>query len=111
MLIRSFSNLVKNAVEASTSGDKIEIYAATGKNCVVISVKNPTYIPEAIQLQIFNRSFTTKKGSGRGIGTYSVRLLVEQYLNGEVSFTSDKNEGTIFNIKIENRKDNLKQGL
>lgn len=110
LLIRSFSNLVKNAVEASASGDKIEIYAATGKNCVVISVKNPTYIPESTQLQIFNRSFTTKKGSGRGIGTYSVKLLVEQYLNGEVSFTSDKNEGTIFNIKIEIEKDNLKQG-
>ncbi len=110
LLIRSFSNLVKNAVEASSSGDMIEIYAATGKNCVVISVKNPTYIPESTQLQIFNRSFTTKKGSGRGIGTYSVKLLVEQYLNGEVSFTSDKNEGTIFNIKIEIEKDNLKQG-
>lgn len=100
LLIRSFSNLVKNAVEASVPGDIIEIFANEGKNCVVISVKNPTYIPEVIQLQIFNRSFTTRKGSGRGIGTYSVKLLVEQYLNGEVYFTSERDTGTMFHIVI-----------
>jgi sensor histidine kinase regulating citrate/malate metabolism len=50
-------------------------------------------------MQIFQRSFSTK-GTGRGIGTYSVKLLTEKYLQGEVSFISTKEFGTTFYITI-----------
>jgi len=46
------------------------------------------------QLQIFRRSFSTK-GIDRGMGTYSMKLLTE-YLQGEVSFTSSEENGTLF---------------
>jgi signal transduction histidine kinase len=44
---------------------------------------------------MFQRSFSTK-GAGRGLGSYSVKLLSERYLNGKVSFTSSEDEGTTF---------------
>ena len=47
------------------------------------------------RLQVFQRSFSTK-GSGRGLGTYSMRLLTEHYLRGSVGFTSSAAEGTTF---------------
>jgi sensor histidine kinase regulating citrate/malate metabolism len=49
---------------------------------------------------LFQRSFSTKASAGRGIGTYSVKLLVEQYLKGSVSFISDSESKTIFTLKI-----------
>jgi sensor histidine kinase regulating citrate/malate metabolism len=52
-----------------------------------------------IQLQIFQRSFSTK-GSGRGLGTYSIKLLTEQYLHGKAWFTSNEVEGTTFFASI-----------
>jgi sensor histidine kinase regulating citrate/malate metabolism len=47
---------------------------------------------------IFQRSFSTK-GFGRGLGTYSIRLLTERYLKGSVSFTSSALSGTIFRVR------------
>jgi signal transduction histidine kinase len=61
-------------------------------------VHNPVYIMPEIQLQIFQRSFSTK-GSGRGLGTYSIRLFSERYLKGKVSFTSNPQEGTTFRVQ------------
>jgi CheY-like chemotaxis protein len=52
-----------------------------------------------VQLQMFQRSFSTK-GRGRGIGTYSVKLLTEKYLKGRVAFTSDPLTGTTFSVMV-----------
>ena len=49
------------------------------------------------QLQVFQRSFSTK-GRGRGLGTYSVKLLSERYLGGRVSFSSTPEAGTVFRL-------------
>jgi signal transduction histidine kinase len=62
-------------------------------------VHNPGFIPKETQLQIFERSFTTK-GRGRGLGTFSMKLLGEHYLGGKVGFSSDKKEGTTFWIDL-----------
>ena len=56
-------------------------------------------MPPEVQLQVFNRSFSTK-GNGRGIGTYSIKLLCERYLKGKVSFVSSAEQGTIFKVTL-----------
>ena len=58
-------------------------------------VHNPMFMPPSVRLQIFKRSFSTK-GSGRGLGSYSVKILTECYLKGKVGFTSSKEGGTTF---------------
>jgi sensor histidine kinase regulating citrate/malate metabolism len=52
-------------------------------------------MPRSVQLQVFNRSFSTK-GAGRGLGTYSMKLLTERFLGGRVWFTSTREAGTTF---------------
>jgi sensor histidine kinase regulating citrate/malate metabolism len=69
---------------------------------LIFQVHNEGIIPREIQLQLFQRSFSTK-GKGRGIGTYSIRLLVENYLKGKVTFVSNEDCGTNFSVEI--RKD------
>jgi sensor histidine kinase regulating citrate/malate metabolism len=57
-----------------------------------INVRSYPLIPKDVQLQLFQRSFSTK-GMGRGWGTYSIRLLTERYLGaGLISFRT-KNTG------------------
>jgi sensor histidine kinase regulating citrate/malate metabolism len=53
-----------------------------------------------VQLQIFQRSFSTKGENGRGIGAYSVKLFGEGYLKGKVAFSSSDPEGTVFSLSL-----------
>jgi sensor histidine kinase regulating citrate/malate metabolism len=64
-----------------------------------IAVKSDPLIPRDVQLQLFQRAFSTK-GMGRGWGTYSIRLLTERYLGGRVGFISTKKHRTVFTISI-----------
>lgn len=100
LLIRSLGNLVKNALEASAKGDEIKIFATQDENYIGFNVYNSKVIPSDVQMQIFQRSFSTKSEKGRGIGTYSIKLITERYLGGQVSFVSDKETNTVFTIKL-----------
>ncbi len=95
LLSRVISNMVKNALEATPAGGKVVVSCHRAGNKVEISVNNPSFMPREIQLQLFQRSFSTK-GAGRGIGTYSMKLLSEKYLGGKITFTSEKDSGTTF---------------
>jgi len=55
---------------------------------------------EDVQLQLFQRSFSTKSGTGRGVGSYSVKLLTEKYLRGTVTFSSSEAQGTTFTVRL-----------
>jgi hypothetical protein len=100
LIVRSLGNLVKNALEAIIKGQSVKISAEINDNSVLFRIYNDGIIPEVVQHQIFQRSFSTKGNIGRGIGTYSVKLIVEQYLNGKVYFLSNNDEQTIFTIEI-----------
>ncbi len=100
LLHRVLGNLVKNAVEASAPGEPVSV-AFTGANgSRVFRVKNVAVMPQPVQLQMFQRSFSTKAPTGRGIGAYSVRLLTERYLKGNVSFRSEEGLGTVFSVSL-----------
>jgi signal transduction histidine kinase len=95
LLGRVLVNMLKNAFEASVAGEELGLRVAYGEGGARISVSNAAFIPRELQLQIFQRSFSTK-GPARGIGTYSMKLLTEDYLGGRIGFESREGEGTIF---------------
>jgi signal transduction histidine kinase len=99
LLKRVIGNLIKNALEATRTGDSITLGANFCGGEIQFWVNNPGFISREVQLQIFHRSFSTK-GTGRGLGTYSIKLLTERYLKGSVSFTTSPEEGTTFKITI-----------
>lgn len=101
LLIRSLGNLVKNALEATCKSGTVKIFCSMDSKNIFFNVQNDLVIAHNVQLQLFQRSFSTKQSIGRGIGLYSVKLIVEQYLAGEVSFVSNETERTIFTIKLE----------
>lgn len=99
LLRRVIGNMTKNALEASKTGEKVTLNCRVNGAKTIFSVHNEGYIDPETQLQLFRRSFSTK-GSGRGIGTYSMKLLGEKYLKGRVWFTSSPNAGTTFFIEV-----------
>lgn len=99
ILRRIIVNLLKNAIEASSPGSVIRLSAKKSDTLNIIKVYNQAVMPEEVKLQIFKRSFSTK-GKGRGLGTYSIKLLTEKFLNGKVSFVSESKYGTEFTVQI-----------
>jgi signal transduction histidine kinase len=99
LLGRVLTNLVKNALEACPPDGTVELGCESSDHSLRFWVRNPGLIPRSLQLQIFNRSFSTK-GEGRGLGTYAVKLLTEKYLGGSVSFTSTAESGTTFHLTL-----------
>jgi signal transduction histidine kinase len=99
MLLRVLGNLTKNAIEASRPGMKVRVSGRIADEGAEFTVHSEPMIPRAGQLQVFQRSFTTK-GPGRGLGTYSAKLFAEQYLGGQISFTTSEEEGTTFRVVL-----------
>jgi len=99
ILTRILGNIVKNALEASIQGETITIGSRKTPDSIVFWGHNSYVMPTKIQRQVFKRSFTTKE-EGRGIGTYSMKLLVEKYLKGQITFESTEGKGTIFTISL-----------
>ncbi|MBK8024393.1 MAG: GHKL domain-containing protein [Chloroflexi bacterium] len=95
LIERVVNNMLKNALEASSPGHTVTLSVKADAGMVTFAVHNPSFMPRKVQLQIFQRSYTTK-GAGRGLGTYSIRLLSEHYLHGRVWFESSETGGTTF---------------
>ncbi len=92
--------MVSNALEASADGSTVTVSYAVTEHAMQFSVHNPGTIPAEVAPRIFQRSFSTKRGAGHGLGTYSMRLFAEQYLGGRVSFTSAAETGTTFTLAL-----------
>jgi signal transduction histidine kinase len=99
LLFRVLSNMIVNALEATDEGGEVTLGCASAEGEALFTVHNAGEMADHVQLQLFQRSFSTK-GPGRGLGTYSMKLLGERYLGGRVSFTSSAAEGTTFSLRL-----------
>jgi len=94
LLRRVVENMLLNALEATDGGGSVTLGCWLISDHVNFWVHNNSWMPDEIQLQVFQRSFSTK-GEQRGIGTYSIKLLSSHIL-GTVNFTSTPENGTVF---------------
>lgn len=92
---RVLSNLLKNALEAESPPCAVTLSAREQGREVRVSVHNPCAMNEQAKVEVFHRCYTSK-GYGRGLGTYSVKLLCERYLQAKVGFSSSRDQGTTF---------------
>lgn len=99
LVTRVLVNMQKNALEATPAGGMVTTGCALEDGHVRFWVRNPGVVPEEARPQIFRRAFSTK-GRGRGLGTYGMKLFAEQYLGGEVGFSTDETAGTTFFLRL-----------
>lgn len=96
LLLRVLCNMIINALEATGENSEVRIWLEHKDPFLSFFVWNAQEISQDMTCRIFQRNFSTKEQAGRGIGTYSMKLLGEKILGGQVSFTTSKTEGTIF---------------
>lgn len=100
-LLRSFNNLMKNAIEAATGKDKCLIYIKITNDSDFVWVEiddNGKGIDPELQEKIFVPNFTTKS-SGTGLGLAFVKQAIEN-AGGTIDFKSVADHGTTFYLSF-----------
>lgn len=100
-LIRVVTNLLKNAIQATSEIEDAKIVVQVNQDTDVVYLHvsdNGVGIEEEHQEKIFEPKFTTKT-SGMGLGLGMVKNIVENY-KGSIRFKSKINKGTTFTIQI-----------
>lgn len=101
-LTRVLGNLIRNAFEASEKGLSVTLTIHTDNERTSFAVHNVSVMPALTAAQIFKHRFTTN-GAGHGLGIYSVQVLGEQYLGGQVELESTVETGTEFRFTLPNQ--------
>lgn len=92
-------NLVKNALEASKPGKKLEITLENDHNNILIKISDQgTGIPKENREKVFQPYFTTKK-QGTGIGLFQSRQIIEAH-GGNLLIDPEKTRGITFIIQL-----------
>lgn len=100
-LRRSFSNLLKNAIEAKMGRGKCLIDISIEKQDTKLSIAirdNGHGIDEGVRDRIFQPNFTTKS-SGTGLGLAFVKQTIES-MSGNITYKTRLGTGTTFYIII-----------
>ncbi|RSK24329.1 sensor histidine kinase [Hymenobacter metallilatus] len=102
LLVRTFNNLLINALQAIPAGRMPEVAAtleAIGTDRVRIGIRdNGTGIPADVQSKVFVPNFTTKE-KGSGIGLAVARRGIES-AGGHIWFETEAGQGTQFFIEL-----------
>lgn len=104
-LIRVVTNLVKNGIQAIPEDKSPQVIVNVGeddKNAIITVSDNGSGIFKEYRNKVFEPKFTTKT-SGMGLGLAMVKNIIETY-NGNISFTTKTNEGTIFKVVFPKRE-------
>ncbi len=100
LVLRVLENMLINACEAAASCHTIKFNLTAHGGHVTFCVWNAEIIAPSIASRIFQRNFSTKDELGRGLGTYSMKLIGEQLLGGRVFFESSAAKGTTFYLAL-----------
>lgn len=92
-------NLVKNAVEANSSGGHVHVKTATEHNTVSIEVEDNGVGMDKSQLAMLGKPFYSTKTKGTGLGLMVTFRLVNM-MGGKLQFTSTEGSGTTARIEL-----------
>jgi signal transduction histidine kinase len=92
-------NLLKNAMEASETGDRIVLASGSEDNQVWFSIQDTGkgMAPE-VQEKIFHPFFTTKE-KGTGLGLAVIHKIITDH-NGTIDLETSPGEGSTFTIRL-----------
>lgn len=101
-ILKILLNAKEALLKSSSQHRNINIYMSQkdGKCVIKISNNGPKIENERLE-QIFEPYYTTKecKNGNEGLGLYSVKMLIEEIMDGKISVSSDENR-TVFEITL-----------
>ena len=90
-----FSNLIKNALEASPEEHPVVVSLRASKETAMVAIHNHGAVPEEIRDRFFDKFVSSGKKTGTGLGTYSARLMAEVQKGSNHLQTSDEAGTTV----------------
>ena len=100
-LVQVINNMISNAIQAYNGKPEqnIDLTLEKQRNNLVISVKDyGTGLPQKVQDKLFKEMITTKGKNGTGLGLYMSYSTIKAHFNGDITFETEENKGTTFNI-------------
>ncbi len=99
LLFSLLSNLLINAIEASSAGETV-IIALQHQQPLILSIHNQGTVPAAIRSHFFEKYKTYGKRGGTGLGTYSAKLMAD-VMGLELGMeTSDADNSTCLHLHL-----------
>lgn len=102
-LVQVINNIISNAIQAYNGKEdsQIDLIVNTKGNNLIISVKDyGCGMTEETKNKLFNEMFTTKGKNGTGLGLFMSYSNIKAHFNGDITFSSELNKGTQFNVII-----------
>lgn len=100
-LVQVINNMISNSIQAynGKQGEKIDLILQKRENNLIISVKDyGSGLPEKVKNKLFKEMITTKGKNGTGLGLYMSYSTIKAHFNGNITFETETNKGTTFNI-------------
>ncbi|WP_051261672.1 ATP-binding response regulator [Desulfovibrio inopinatus] len=99
LLFSLFSNLLANALEASTLQDPVMVRIQKKAEQACITVHNMGCVPALIRDRFFEKYVTAGKPGGVGLGAYTARLMART-LGGDVTMSTSVEHGTDVTVRL-----------
>lgn len=102
-LVQVINNIISNAIQAYNGKEdsQIDLIINTKGNNLIISVRDyGCGMTEETKNKLFNEMFTTKGKNGTGLGLFMSYSNIKAHFNGDITFSSELNKGTQFNVII-----------
>ncbi len=94
-----FSNLLKNAAEASPEGGEILVRLSQEGPLAEVFLRNLGEVAQTIRDRFFEKYATAGKRNGTGLGTYSARLMVRT-MGGTLSLNTEEPGATTLILRL-----------
>lgn len=100
-LVQVINNLITNAIQSynGRKGEEIKVLAQKLDNNLIISViDHGCGMTKEVQDKLFNTMITTKGKNGTGLGMFMSYSTIKGHFNGDMTFETEVNKGTTFNV-------------
>lgn len=102
-LVQVINNLISNSIDAynGKANADIDLIAEYKDKNLIISVKDyGPGLPLEVKEKLFKEMVTTKGKDGTGLGLFMSYSNIKAHFSGTMTFESEENKGTTFNIII-----------
>ena len=102
-LVQVINNMISNAIQCYNGipEKEIDLTASKQDNNIVISIQDyGPGLPKIVRDKLFKEMVTTKGKNGTGLGLYMSYSNIKAHFNGNITFETKTDVGTIFNIII-----------
>jgi len=99
-LTRILSNLINNAVEATSGEGRVKVTVSLSQNFGIISIlDNGAGFPKEVLNNLGKKGFTLGKEKGNGLGLYHAKKSLQE-VGGNIEVSSRIGEGSLVTVKI-----------